>query len=75
MMLELLFVIAGWKQTDGLTEQQAAQMAQAAIHQDLAVDEDGQVCGIDEMWGWSREKDLKPDFPKSGARSLASSAT
>lgn len=56
--------IAGWKPTKGISEQQALKIARAAIHQDIGVDEDGQVCGVDEMWGWEREADLKADFPQ-----------
>ncbi len=56
--------VAGWKETQGITEQQALKLAQAAIHQDIAVDEDGEVCGAEDMWGWEREADLKPDFPQ-----------
>lgn len=56
--------IAGWKETQGITEQQALKLAQDAIHQDIGVDEDGQVCGVEETWGWEREADLKPDFPQ-----------
>lgn len=56
--------IAGWKETQGITQERAMTLAREAIRQDIAVDEDGQVCGIEEMWSWEREKDLKPDFPK-----------
>jgi hypothetical protein len=56
--------IAGWKPTQGISEQQALKIAREAIHQDIGVDEDGQVCGGDEMWGWEREADLKADFPQ-----------
>ena len=56
--------IAGWKETKGITEQEAVLLAREAIHQDIGVDEDGQVCGVEEMWSWEREKDLKPDYPQ-----------
>jgi hypothetical protein len=56
--------IAGWKATQGINEAQALKIAREAIHQDIGIDEDGQVCGVDEMWGWEREADLKADFPQ-----------
>jgi|GEM_PF-4571372 len=56
--------IAGWREVQGITEQQALKLAREAIHQDIAVDEDGQICGVEETWGWEREADLKPDFPQ-----------
>ncbi len=56
--------IAGWKPTKGISEAQALNAAREAIHQDIGVDEDGQVCGVDEMWGWEREADLKADLPQ-----------
>jgi hypothetical protein len=56
--------IAGWKETPGITEQRALQLAREALQQEIAVDEDGEICGVDEMWGWEREADLKPDFPQ-----------
>lgn len=56
--------VGGWKETPGISEQQALKLAREAVHQDIAVDEDGQVCGAEEMWNWEREADLKPDFPQ-----------
>lgn len=58
------FKITGWKETSGITEPQAADLARRALQQELGQDEDGQVCGIEDLWGWEREKDLVPDFPQ-----------
>lgn len=47
--------IVGWTVTSGITEQQAIEQARAAIHEELAIDEDGKICSIEDMWNWERE--------------------
>lgn len=58
--------IAGWREVDGISEASAAKAVVSAINNYLAVDEDGQVCGVDEVWGLQRDRDLVPDFPERG---------
>ena len=58
--------IAGWRNVDGVSEAEAARLTVAAIRNFLTVDEDGQVCGVDEVWGLERDRDLIPDFPERG---------
>lgn len=56
--------VGGWKDTQGITEHQALALARQAIHQEIARDEDGQICGVEETWSWEREADLRTDFPQ-----------
>ena len=58
--------IAGWKDTPGLTEEQAIERTRKAIDEYLSVDEDGEVCRVDEVWGLERERALKSDHPERG---------
>lgn len=58
------FPITGWREVQNLSEKQAARMAYAALEQELEVNEDGMICGLDEVWGFEREKELIADFPE-----------
>jgi hypothetical protein len=59
-------LIAGWRPVDGLSEAQADQMTRAAIADYLTYDEDGEICGVDDVWYLEREKDTRPDRPERG---------
>lgn len=59
-------LIVGWKPVDGLTEAEADLLARRAIHNFLAYDDDGQVCGVDEVWNLERETDVIADRPERG---------
>ena len=58
--------VAGWRPVDGMSEAEAERLTAQAISEYLAVDEDGEVCGVDEIWGLEREKDTVPDRPGRG---------
>jgi hypothetical protein len=59
-------IIAGWKPVQGMSETEAARLTEEAIAYELAVDEDGEICGVDEVWGLERDRDSKADRPQRG---------
>lgn len=47
--------ISGWKETQNLTEAEAARLVEKAIDYELAVDQDGEMCGVEDVWALTRE--------------------
>lgn len=46
--------IADWTEVAGLSESEAVRLTDEAIKQELTVDEDGEVCPVDDIWGYER---------------------
>lgn len=51
------FTIADWREVQGLSQEQAVQLAGQAIDEDLGVWEDGESCGTGSFWGFGRQQD------------------
>ncbi|HMN69815.1 MAG TPA: hypothetical protein PKC28_14825 [Bdellovibrionales bacterium] len=49
--------ILNWQDTPGITETEALAQTRAAVAQELGVDEDGEICTVDEMRHFEREPD------------------
>ncbi len=56
--------IVNWKPTEGITEAEAITLVRNAMAEELMSSQDNQSCGIEEVWGLEREKDLIADFPE-----------
>lgn len=58
--------IGMWRETDGVSESEVYDLTVAGIRQFLTVDEDGEVCGVDDVWALTMEPALKPGRPERG---------
>lgn len=48
--------IADWTEVAGLSESEAVRLTDEAIKQELTVDEDGEVCPVEDIWGYERDR-------------------
>ena len=55
-----------WRPTEGISEAEAYALTVAGIKEFLANDEDGEVCGVDDVWALTMESPLKPGRPERG---------